>query len=252
MRNPLSIMITGASSGIGRALAVAYARPGVTLFLGGRSEERLQATVADCVSRGAKVDAAAIDVTDAPAMADWIARCDAAAPLDLVIANAGISLGEALEYDLGRHTAETFAVNVTGVFNTIHPAIPLMRRRKRGQIAIMSSLAGYFGMAGAPAYSSSKVAVRAYGEALRGLLRGDGISVNVICPGFIETHMTARNRFPMPFLMKSDKAAEIIRRRLGENRGRIAFPLPLFAVVRMLQILPASWLDFVMRRIPAK
>lgn len=252
MRNPLSILITGASSGIGRALAVAYARPGVTLFLGGRSEERLQAAVADCVGRGAKVISAAIDVTDSTAMQEWITAADEAAPLDLVVANAGISLGAPLEYDLGRHTAETFAVNLNGVFNTIHPAVTVMRRRKRGQIAIMSSLAGYFGLAGSPAYSSSKVAVRAYGEALRGLLRPEGIAVNVICPGFIETHMTARNRFPMPFLMKSDKAAEIIRRGLADNRGRIAFPFPMLAMVRMLQTMPASWLDFLMRKIPAK
>lgn len=252
MRNPLSILITGASSGIGRALAVAYARPGVTLFLGGRAEDRLQAVAADCTARGAKVTTAAIDVTDGPAMQEWISACDEAAPLDLVMANAGISLGDALEYDLARHTSEIFAVNVDGVFNTVHPAIHVMRRRKRGQVAIMSSLAGYFGMAGAPAYSSSKVAVRAYGEALRGLLRPQGITVNVICPGFIETHMTARNRFRMPFLMKPEKAAEIIRRGLADNKGRIAFPFPMLAVVRLLQALPASWLDFIMRNLPMK
>ncbi|HEY8351942.1 MAG TPA: SDR family NAD(P)-dependent oxidoreductase [Sphingomonadales bacterium] len=252
MRNPLSILITGASSGIGRALAVAYARPGVTLFLGGRSEERLAETVAQCAARGAKVKSAAVDVTDAAATAAWIAACDNDAPLDLVIANAGISLGDPLDGDLGRHTEETFAVNVTGVFNTIHPAIPLMRRRKRGQIAIMSSLAGYFGMGNAPAYSASKVAVRAYGEALRGLLRPEGIAVNVICPGFIRSPMTARNDFPMPFLMTADKAAEIIRKGLAANRGRIAFPFPMLAMVRFLQMLPASWLDFVLARLPAK
>jgi len=252
MRNPKSVLITGASSGIGRALALSYARPGVTLALGGRSRDRLDEVARDCAARGATVTATVADVSDAARMREWILAADDAAPLDLVIANAGISLGYAREYDLERHTTDTFAVNFDGVLHTIHPAIERMRVRGAGQIAVMSSLAGFVGLASAPAYSASKVAIRAYGEALRGLLRGDGIAVNVICPGFVETHLTARNRFPMPFLMSADKAARIIVRGLGRNTGRIAFPFPMLALARIIAMVPASWLDAVMRVTPSK
>lgn len=252
MRQPKSILITGASSGIGRALALAYARPGVTLFLGGRSAERLDAVAADCSSRGAEVRTEAIDVTDAALMSAWIARADDEQPLDLVIANAGISLGYDGSGDLGPHTEDTFAVNVGGVFNTVHPAIERMRPRRSGQIAIMSSLAGFVGLPSSPAYSTSKVTVRAYGEALRGVLAPDGIAVTVICPGFIESPMTAKNRFPMPFLMAVDKAARIIQRGLARRKARVAFPFPMLVGVRLLALLPAAWLDHLLRVAPRK
>lgn len=252
MRNPRSILITGASSGIGAALAAAYARPGVTLFLGGRDRARLDAVAADARARGAFVHSAIVDVSDKAAMADWIRTSDAVAALELVIANAGVGIGLNRGDDLADHTARTFAINVDGVFHTVHPAIDVMRPRRAGQIAIMASLAGFMGMPGAPAYSASKATVKAYGEALRGLLRPDGIEVSVICPGFITSPMTARNPFPMPFLMSADKAARIIIARLQQNRARIAFPLPMLAALRLLQLLPASWSDTLLSAFPKK
>ncbi|RMF11948.1 MAG: SDR family NAD(P)-dependent oxidoreductase [Alphaproteobacteria bacterium] len=252
MQNPKSILITGASSGIGRALALHYARAGVTLALNGRNRERLELVARECRARGAKVIADVVDVTDEPALTAWIHAVDDKAPLDLVIANAGVSLGYRSGTPLGDHTGDTFAVNVWGVLHTIHAAIERMRARHRGRVAIMSSLAGFLGFPSAPAYSASKASVKAYGEALRGMLAPEGIAVNVICPGFVESPMTDRNSFPMPFLMPAHRAARIIARGLERNKGRIAFPWPLVAVLRLVGLLPASWLEWLLARLPAK
>jgi short-subunit dehydrogenase len=251
MQNPRSILITGASSGIGRALAVEYAAPGITLHLCGRDEPRLAQTASACRAKGAQVREAIVDVRDEAAMKDWMESAHTVMPLDLVIANAGVSLGYDREYDLARHMADTFAVNVTGVFNTVHPAILCMAARG-GQIAIISSLAGFHGLPSSPGYSTSKNAVKAYGEALRGLLWKEGIRVSVVCPGFVESPMTARNDFPMPFMMSAPKCAQIIRKGLEKNKARIAFPWPMLAAVRLMDLLPEAVVDWILRRAPAK
>ncbi|UCH72913.1 MAG: SDR family NAD(P)-dependent oxidoreductase [Rhodospirillales bacterium] len=252
MTEPTSILITGASSGIGAALARLYAAPGVTLTLGGRDADRLDRVAADCRTRGAAVGVACVDVTEAEPIARWVAAADAAAPLDLVIANAGISGGTLGGDESRQQAAKIFDTNVGGVVHTVHPAAERMRLRRRGQIAIMSSLAGFRGMPGAPAYSASKAAARSYGEALRGSLRRDNVSVSVICPGFVRTPMTDVNGFPMPLLIDADVAAQIIRRGLARNRARIAFPLRLYAAVRLLGALPPAWTDPLLARMPEK
>jgi short-subunit dehydrogenase len=251
MRNPKSILITGASSGIGEALARHYAAPGIVLHLCGRNRERLE-TVADaCRVQGAGVHAMVLDVTDAVRCRAWIDASDAIAPLDLAIANAGVGLPQFGE-SMDRVARETFAVNVEGVFNTAHPAVDRMRPRGRGQIAIVSSLAGYQGLASTPAYSSSKAAVKAYGEALRGFLEPEGIEVSVICPGFVESRITARNDFSMPFFMEAPRAARIIARGLARNRGRITFPWQMVIAGRILVNLPMGMIDWLARRAPRK
>ncbi|BBK31701.1 short-chain dehydrogenase [Allostella humosa] len=247
-----SILVTGASSGIGAALALAYAVPGAVLELGGRDASRLEAVAVQCRNRGATVRTAAIDVADRTTMADWIADADLSHPLALVIANAGISAGTGDGGESEAQARRIFAVNVDGVLNTVHPAIACMRPRRRGQIALMSSLAAFRGFPGAPAYCASKAAVRVLGEAMRGELRADGIGVSVICPGYVESPMTAVNRFPMPMLMSAERAAAIICRGLARDRGRIAFPWPVYAAVRLLAGLPIAWTDPLLRRLPRK
>ncbi|KZD11943.1 SDR family NAD(P)-dependent oxidoreductase [Oceanibaculum pacificum] len=252
MENPKTILITGGSSGLGAALARGYAAPGIHLALTGRDAARLEAVAADCRAKGATVESALLDVTDAAALSAWIEALDTRHPVDLAIANAGISAGTGGNVEPADQARRIFAVNVDGVLNTIAPLIPRLQARGRGQIALMSSLAGFRGFPGAPAYCGSKAAVRVYGEALRGAVAASGIWVSVICPGYVRTPMTDRNRFPMPFLMEADRAAALIRRRLSRNAARIAFPWPMMAAVWLLQALPPALVDPLMRRLPAK
>jgi short-subunit dehydrogenase len=252
MRLPHSILITGGSSGIGRALALAYAAPGVTLHLGGRERMRLDDVAAACRKAGATVAATTVDVTDRRATERWVVDADRAAALDLVIANAGISAGTGGAGESPEQAERIYRVNVLGALNTVFPAIPPMRARGRGQLALIASLAGYRGFPGAPAYCGSKAALKVHGEGLRGELARDGIGVSVVCPGYIVTPMTARNPFPMPFLMSAERAAAIIRRGLASNRARIAFPWPMAAAVWLLQALPPALTDAALRLAPRK
>lgn len=245
---PRSLLITGASSGIGEALARHYAAPGATLALTGRDAARLGAIAGACRDKGAAVESVAIDVTDREALGAWIERIDDGHPLDLVIANAGISAGMGRALEDAATARRVFAVNVEGVLNTVLPLLPRLLARRRGQIALMASLAAYRGLPTAPAYSASKAAVKALGEAWRVRLAPEGIRVSVICPGFVATRMTAKNRFPMPFLISAERAAEIIARRLAQDRGRIAFPWPMAAGSWLLAALPARLGDALARR----
>jgi short-subunit dehydrogenase len=237
------VLITGASSGIGAALARHYASPGRTLSLHGRDPTRLAAVAAVAEASGAEVATGLGDVRDREPLAAWVDERDRVRAIDLVIANAGIS---------GRPADETIAVNVMGVINTIEAVLPAMRARRRGTIAIISSLAAWRGLPTAPAYGASKAAVRLWGEGLRGRLRPFDVRVCVVCPGFVATPLVAANRFPMPFVMDADRAARRIARGLARGRARIAFPLRLYALVRMIAALPPAWTDPILARFTAK
>jgi len=247
-----SILITGASSGIGTALAEIFAGRGVRLVLGGRSTERLAAIAQACRQRGAEVEATAVDVLDRAAVAEWITAADRRHPLDLVIANAGVSGGTLKGTETEDQARRIFAVNIDGVLNTVYPILPAMLERKSGQIGLMASLAAYRGFPGAPAYGASKAAVRVWGEALRGDLAPSGIGVSVIMPGFIKTAMTGANNFPMPFLMPAERAAAIVRRGLEANRARIAFPWQTAFVAWLLGALSPRIVDPLLMRLPKK
>lgn len=248
-----SILITGASSGIGEALAFHYANDGVSLFLSGRDTERLADVADGCRSMGARVYASAVDVTDRKAMLDWITASDSRAALDLIVANAGISGGTSGSVEKASQSRRIFAVNLDGVLNTVLPGLEVMGIRGTGQIVIISSLAGFLPMPGAPAYSASKAAVRYFGEALRPSAGRLGVGISVVCPGFVHSRMTAANPFFMPFIMKTERAAEIIARGIKRDRARIAFPLPMYAAVYALgQLMPQSVLRFLLTRLPQK
>ena len=246
------ILITGASSGIGAALALHYAAPGVRLALSGRNRARLSDVAGHCQEKGAIVTDVAVDVTDRVAMQRWIEQEDEKEPLDLVIANAGISGGTGGGGESAEQVRRIFDINVTGVFNTVAPILPRMIARCSGQIAIMSSLASFCGWPGAPAYSASKAAVRIYGEALRGAMARYGVKVNVICPGFIDTPMTAVNDYAMPFMIDAVTAAAITARGLESNGARIAFPLRTYFFAGLMGLLPAGLSSSILRKLPEK
>lgn len=252
MKSPKHIVITGASSGIGEALAEAYAAPGIRLGLLGRKRDRLEALATSCMAKGAHVWMHALDVTDRKGMESILQQEDNKKPIDLIFANAGISAGTFGPGENESQARAVFACNLDGVLNTIHPILPRMAARGRGQVALMASLASFRGIPGAPAYCSSKAAVRIYGEGLRGEYTRSGVEVNVICPGYIDTPMTRVNRFPMPFLMTPEKCTAIIIKGLKNNKSRIAFPCPMVFAVGLLALLPPSWTDPFLARLPKK
>ncbi|MBM5782047.1 MAG: SDR family NAD(P)-dependent oxidoreductase [Pelagibacterales bacterium] len=254
MQNPQNIVITGASSGIGKALAIAYSKQAVNLFLGARNLDKLQEVKQICQELNSQINVfcSKIDVKDEQKMLNWISEIEQKFQIDLVIANAGISAGTASGTESSQQIKEIFAVNVDGVLNTINPTILKMKERKKGQIAIISSLAGFRGLPSSPAYSASKAAVRVYGEALRGNLASFGIEVSVICPGYIKTPMTDVNEFPMPFLMKPEICAKKIINGLRKNKSRISFPFPLFFTVWFCTLLTNRITDPIFAKLPAK
>lgn len=252
MQKKFSIFITGASSGIGKALAISYATPQNRLFLCGRNKERLYDVAATCKELGAEVYTYLFDVTDAFAAQESVLNAESVAPIDLLIANAGISGGVLGEAEGNAQTRQVLNTNVFGVANTVLPLLERMRARKAGQIAIISSIAGYRGLPSAPAYSASKACVKAWGEALRGWLKTDNIKVNVVCPGFIKTPLTDVNVFKMPFLMQPDKAAKIIQKGIKKNKPIIAFPLPMAFGAWFMSAMPACIIHPLLRHLPKK
>ena len=251
MRSPKTILITGASSGIGEALALQYSAPGIRLALTGRSSGRLGEVAAACRAKGAEVSPSVVDVRDAAAMREWTEAEDDKTAVDLVIANAGVLPESGYSDDEARLRA-VIETNIGGVINTVQPALDRMRARRRGQVAIMSSLASFKGTRTSVAYSMSKAAVRFYGEALRGEVRRDGVQVSVICPGYVRSRMTEESSHSIPSLMESDRAAHIIQHGLARNRARNAFPFPAYARVWFLSMLPALLSDGLSRAVSAR
>lgn len=272
-----TILITGASSGIGAELARQHAGPKVRLILTGRNLQRLQAVQGDIEAKikaqgardtkhiegaetlespegaetaeRAEVILKVIDVADRDAMADWLKVQDAQTPIDLVYANAGIADGvRRRAYEPEDISRALFDTNLYGVMNTLYPLLPGMQARGRGQIAVVSSLAGYGAVASTPGYSGSKAAVRVWAESMRFGLARLGIGVTVVCPGFIKTPMTQGNRFPMPFILDLPKATQVIRRGVAANRRRVAFPWPLALVTWFLHALHPAWSGPLLRR----
>ena len=250
MRAPYRVVvITGASSGLGAALALAYAGPQTALGLIGRNEERLAATAAQCRAQGASVESAAIDVADGPALAAWLAAFDRAYPVELVVANAGVSAGPE-KGDRGEPAAVTerqIAVNLLGAVHTIAPLVPQLCARRRGRIAAISSVASFRGLPYSPGYSASKAGLRAYGEALRPLLAPHGVGVTVVCPGFFASPMTDRWDGPTPFLVSGERAARHIKRGIDRGRRRVNFPWPLVVGMRFCDLAPAAIGDRILR-----
>jgi short-subunit dehydrogenase len=237
---PNAVLITGASGNIGSALALEYAMPGTTLLLQGRRLERLHALEKQCRDRGADVHIEIFDIRDVARLREWVDGACATLPVDLVVVNAGVNInvGPDRRGERWSDMQEVLDVNVRGALCTIDAAMPHLRERRRGHIAIISSLAAYRGLPAVPSYSASKAALKAYGEAMRDFLAPDGVRVSVVMPGYIESPMARAMPGPKPFLMTPDRAARLIRRGLESNRPRIAFPFPLNLGTWLLSVIP--------------
>lgn len=247
-----TILITGASSGLGMELAVQYAKPNVMLFLSGRNKDRLLETTIACENKGASVIYEILDVNDRAAMEKWILKCDAVRAIDLVIANAGISAGTFGGDEPKEQVYEIFNTNIFGVLNTIEPIIPNMIKRGCGQVALISSMSSFVGMASCPAYSASKTCILHYGEGLRGYLKKYNVGVSIVCPGFIKTPLTDKNQFIMPMIMEPQKASKKIIAGISKNKGLIVFPFIMYFILKLARLLPFSWCNYIFSKLPKK
>jgi short-subunit dehydrogenase len=236
------IVITGASSGIGEALAKRFAMPGNILGLIARNQPRLEAVADQCRVLGAEVTTGCVDVRDATAIEHWLLAFDTKNPVDLLIVNAGIlrgALGVSHEpLDIVRAQIDT---NLIGALNTTIPLVGRMEARGRGQIALMCSLAAFAPHPDWPGYCAVKSALLTYGRMLRERMRGSGVKINVIAPGWVTAPINEPFVMWRPFEVSPEVAAVRIARGLARNQSVIAFPWPLAASAWISGLFPA-WL----------
>jgi len=240
--SPETVLITGATGGIGSALAEVYAESGKTLVLQGRNAVRLAEVAAICEKKGARVLTQTLDLRNREELAAWLRKTCALEAVDLVIVNAGVNtnIGPEGAGELWEDVQALVEVNVLAAMATVDAVLPSMRARGNGQIALLSSLAAYFGLPITPSYCASKAALKAYGEALRGWLAPEGIHINVVMPGYVESQMCRDMPGPKPFLWPADKAARFIKRGLARDQPRISFPFPLNFGTWFLSVLPPA------------
>jgi len=249
---PACVLITGATGGIGGALATEYARAGVkTLILQGRNRTKLQAMSAELAPLGVRVLTHVLDVRDDLALRDWLTAISETEAPDLVIANAGVNIntGSQQQGEVWDEMHQLIDVNVKAAMATLHASVPAMQARGYGQIALISSLAAWRGLPDTPSYSASKAAVKVYGEAMRDFLAPTGVKVNVVMPGYVESKMCADMPGPKPFLWSAEKAARVIRHGLAKNKSRISFPFPLNAGCFLLSIIHPAVSGWILRRL---
>lgn len=241
-------ILTGASSGIGLDLARELARRGYDLALLARRADLLDATARELSASGVRAVAIACDVVDGAAVRDAVRRAEQelGGPFDLAIANAGVSIpNHATRFSIG-DAEQVLRVNVLGVMYLYDAVIPGMIERRSGRFAGVASVAGLRGLPTAAPYSASKAAVQAFLEAARIELVPYNVGVTIVNPGFVVTEMTAKNRFYMPFLMKSPKAARIIANGLERGRRVIEFPKRMSLLMRVTRLLPDALYERMM------
>ena len=243
------VMITGASSGIGNGLAHELASRGAKLGLLARRENLLDEIVNAVRLRGGKAFAMAADVRDADAMRAAADRIRAElGPIDILIANAGIGTSSHISQLDPIHAANVISINVLGAANSVAAVVPQMVARGKGHLVAISSLAAYRGLAKSAAYCASKAAMSAYFESIRIDLRGTGVGVTIVHPGFIKTPLTAGREAHMPYLMELDDAVKKIVSAIEKGKKSVAFPWQLATVVRAGMLMPAFMYDWIAAR----
>jgi short-subunit dehydrogenase len=247
-----TVVITGASSGIGAALAETYSGKGITLGLLGRNAERLGDISSRCEALGATVHVGEIDVTEKEELIKWLLAFDDEHKIDVIVANAGII--KTLDKNDIVEDVETieriFSTNVFGTIHTVNPVIKRMQHRGTGAVAIISSLSAYRGMPLFPAYSASKAATKTYYEAIRGRLSSYGISVTIVTPSFIMTPMTEDSGIPDIVKTSVKQAANHIKQGIEANAPLVNFPLHHVICLNILRVFfPERFSDWLLRKV---
>jgi NADP-dependent 3-hydroxy acid dehydrogenase YdfG len=242
--------VTGASSGLGEALALELSRGGTAVTLCARRVELLEGLAERIRKAGGHARAAVLDVTRASDVRKAVEEAEAElGPIDLVVANAGLGINSPAGKIRTEWIDQMIDINLKGAMYTVVAILPGMLERGSGNVVGVSSLAGYRGMPGSAVYSASKAGLSTFLEAIRAEAGERGVVVTDVCPGFIKTQLTAKNRFPMPFLMDADTAARRIVSSVRAGRARYGFPWPMHALMRLVQSIPRPIYDFVGRRI---
>jgi NADP-dependent 3-hydroxy acid dehydrogenase YdfG len=240
-RTPSTVLLTGASSGIGRAMAIEYAKRGAHVMAVARREPELASLCKQIEGAGGKASFMVCDVADANAAREVVQKAERElGSLDMVVANAGVGHSAHATRLTLEDVSRTIDVNIKGAFATLLAAVPIMLAQKHGQLVGVSSLAGRRALPGGGAYCASKAALSTFLETLRIDLAPSGIKVTDVQPGFVDTPMTKENKHPMPFMWDTTKATRVIVDRLQRAPGIIAFPLPLQIASRIGQLVPFS------------
>jgi short-subunit dehydrogenase len=244
-------LVTGASSGIGRGLALALGRRGAHVVVVARRRERLDELVAEIAAAGGTAEAQTLDVADADATHALVREADARRPLDFIVANAGIggiTPGKKLDWPRVKAILET---NLVGAAATIAGAVPGMIARRDGRIVAVASVAGFRGLPRFGAYSASKAGLITLCESLRIDLHGTGVSVTTVCPGYVQTELLTPGK-SHPFVVSVDEAVDTILRAADARDALCTFPAPIVAGMRAAQLLPRSLYEFVATRAKVK
>ena len=243
------VMITGASSGIGRGLALEIAARGGHLGLLARREDLLNEIIGDARQRNVKAVAATADVRDAKAVSEAADRFrEELGPIDILIANAGIGTSDHATRLTPEHAANVIGINVLGAVNSVAAVLPEMVERRQGRLVAISSLAAYRGLAKSAAYCASKSALSTYFESLRIDLRNTGVGVTIIHPGFIKTALTSGREAKMPYLMELDDGVQKILSAIEKEKKNYAFPWQLATIVRASMLMPPAMYDWIAAR----
>ena len=247
----MTVLITGATGAIGSALAAVYAGPESTLILQGRNADRMRQLVKLCEAKGARVVSRELDVRNRAELMDWLRDISRDGAVDLAIVSAGVNtnIGPGRAGERWEDVEALVEINVLAAMATVDALLPAMRERGRGQIALLSSLAAWFGLPVTPSYCASKAAIKSYGEALRGWLAPDGIRVNVVMPGYVESRLSRDMPGPKPFRWPAERAARHIKRGLERDLPRISFPFPMNLGTWLLAVFPPGVSERILRRL---